>query len=188
MRSFLLVLGFVAVPLASACSAFTGVDPTGLIAADDGGSDSDSGRSTRDSGTRDSGSKSDTGITSTTLGPDCTSLQSCCDFLDTESAATCRTTALDANESSCAANLTAYQDDGFCGGITPPPPVDSGPPPPPPLDSGLLTANCAALLGCCSAAGSDPSCLTTVLAGDDTACENLYITYIFDGVACTTAP
>jgi hypothetical protein len=187
MRSFLLVLGFVAVPLASACSAFTGVDPTGLIPADDGGSDSDSGRSTRDSGTRDGGSQSDSDITSTTLGPDCTSLQSCCDFLDTESAATCRTTALGANESSCAANLTAYQADGYCGTINPPPPEDSGTLPP--IDSGLpLTGNCAALLGCCSAAGADTSCLTTVLAGDDSACQTLYLTYILDGVACTTTP
>lgn len=194
MRSFLLVLGFVAVPLASACSAFTGVDSDGLVAADDAGSSGDSGsKSTRDSGTRDGGSKAvdSGGLTSPNLGPDCTSLQSCCDFLDTTSAASCRTTALDANESTCAANLSAYQADGVCGGITPPPPpLDSGVTnPPPPIDSGLpLTSNCSLLIGCCGAAGADASCLTTVLAGDDTACETLYFNYIVSGVACTGLP
>jgi hypothetical protein len=190
MRSFLLVLGFVAIPLASACSAFTGVDAAGLIPADDGGSD-DSGRSTRDGGTssRDGGSKTDGGIIAPSLGPDCTALQSCCDFLDTTSAATCRTTALDANESDCSANLSAYQADGVCSDITPPPPpVDSGTILPP-VDSGLpLTSNCELLLGCCSAAGADASCLTTAIGGDDSACESLYFTYVLDGVACTTVP
>lgn len=190
MRSFLLVLGLIAVPLASACSAFTGVDSDGLVVADDAGSDSDSGRSTRDSGTsRDSGSKTDSGgVTSPGLGPECTALQSCCDFLESSEAATCRTTALDANESSCSANLTAYQSDGVCGDVSPIPVVDSGTGPTPTVDAGFgLSANCELLLGCCSVAG-DPSCATTAVGGDDSACETLYFNYILEGVACTTAP
>lgn len=190
MRSFLLVLGFIAVPLASACSAFTGVDSDGLVPAGDAGSAGDGGsRSTRDSGTRDSGSRAvDSGsVTAPNLGPDCTSLQSCCDFLDTTSAASCRTTALDANESSCAANLTAYQEDGVCGDITPPPPVDSGVTPPPPIDSGIpLGSYCSQLLTCC---GSDVSCLSIALAGDETQCELEYFTEISGGTStCTGLP
>jgi hypothetical protein len=30
--------------------------------------------------------------------------------------------------------------------------------------------------------------LTTVLAGDDSACQTLYFNYIIEGVACTTVP
>jgi hypothetical protein len=193
MRSFLLVLGLVVVPLASACSAFTGVDSDGLVVAGDGGSDDDgdSGKSTRDSGTsRDGGSKTDSGGGTTTgpeLGPECTALQSCCDFLETSAAATCRTTALDANESSCSANLSAYQADGVCGGVSPV--VDSGTtsPPPPPIDSGLLAGGyCSDLLACC---GSDASCLSIALAGNESQCELEYLTEIESGgTSCVGVP
>ena len=183
MRSRLVLFVCVALPLSAACGAFTGVDSDGLVASGDGGSDSDSGKSSRDSGTRDSGSRdSDTSHFDSgsieSLGPECTTLQSCCDFLDTTTAATCRVTALDANESSCDVSLTQYQDDGFCTDV-PPPPVDSGTPPPP-LDSGLPTGYCSMLLTCCSTS-ADINCLTTAIGGDETACENLYLEEVLAG-------
>jgi hypothetical protein len=191
MRSFLVVLGIVALPLASACSAFTGVDSGALVVDDDGGTDGDGGKSTRDGGTsRDGGSKTDGGGTvEPALGPECTALQSCCDFLDTTTAATCRSTALDANESSCSANLNAYQADGVCGGVSPTPVVDSGTGigPTPTPDAGLLAGGyCSDLLSCC---GSDTSCLSIALAGDESQCELEYLTEVESGgTSCLGVP
>jgi hypothetical protein len=191
MRSPLFLFVCVALPLSAACSAFTGVDSDGLVASGDGGSDGDGGKS-RDSGSRDSGSR-DSGVSrfdsgsTDGLGPECTTLQSCCDFLDTTTAASCRVTALDANESSCDVSLTEYQNDGFCTDVAPPPPppFDSGtPPPPPPIDAGLGSDFCSLLINCCSTSG-DITCLTTALGGDESACETEYASQILAG---TCAP
>jgi hypothetical protein len=186
MRSSFFILALASLPLAAACSAFTGVDSDGLVpASDDGGDDTDSGR--RDSGTRDSGSRDGGTITFDSgsiesMGPDCTSLQSCCDFLDTTTAATCRSTALAGNEFTCQDDLLDYQDEGYCSTITPP--VDSGTVTPPPIDSGLGSDYCSLLINCCSTS-TDVNCLTTALGGDESACESEYVSEILAG---TCAP